>query len=80
MIYAVIITILFRSLNLTVSAPIWDTLDSLSKGLVPLALVTLGAQLAETKVKFKILNYIYQNFKVNYYSTFSICTCEVISN
>ncbi len=61
-IYAVVFAILFRSLNLSVIAPIWNSLDSLSKGLVPLALVTLGAQLAETKIKFKVPKLYLSNF------------------
>ncbi len=54
MIYAVIIALLFRSFHLIVYTPIWNALDTIKEGLVPLALITLGAQLANTKINFKI--------------------------
>ena len=54
MIYSVILAFLFKGLDIKIWQPIWISLDSLGNGLVPLALITLGAQLAQTKVSFKI--------------------------
>ncbi|QUI21613.1 AEC family transporter [Vallitalea pronyensis] len=54
MIYAVGLAVLFRGLSLEVYSPAWSALSILGQGLVPTALITLGAQLANTKMRFKI--------------------------
>lgn len=62
MIYAVILAMLFREFNVPVATPITNALESLGNGMVPLALITLGAQLAETKYSFKIPKVYLSNF------------------
>lgn len=52
-IYAILLGFVFKSFNLSVYKPIQDSLDIMSGGVVPLALFTLGAQLAETKLNIK---------------------------
>lgn len=54
LIYAVIAGILVRHFNIEVWAPLKSALQLSSGGLVPLALFTLGAQLASTKFNFKL--------------------------
>jgi malate permease and related proteins len=58
MTYAVLIAVACRWLNLDVPKPLWTSLELMSQGLVPTALVTLGAQLASTRLyvrNFKVL-------------------------
>jgi len=47
---AMLIALLFRASGWVVWTPVEESLNALSQGLVPLALVTLGAQLASAKV------------------------------
>ncbi len=54
MIYAVIVAFIFRFFNIGVYEPVWDALITIRNGMVPLALITLGAQLANTKMNFKL--------------------------
>ncbi|ERJ11688.1 AEC family transporter [Haloplasma contractile] len=59
MIYAVLLGLIFRMISIPDRAlplwnPIWDALTILSSGLIPLALFTLGAQLANTKLSIRI--------------------------
>jgi predicted permease len=61
-IYSIIAAVLIRILNIGVWKPVWNALDSLGYGLVPLALVTLGAQLANTKISFKTPEVYVSNF------------------
>ncbi len=49
MIYSIILAVFLKVSGITVWKPILDATNSLGNGLVPLALLTLGAQLAETK-------------------------------
>lgn len=53
MIYVVILGFIFKGLQITIPGPIKSTLSILSSGVVPLALVTLGAQLSSASLKFK---------------------------
>jgi len=62
MIYAVIIAVILRLLNIGVYEPIWNALDTIKQGIVPLALITLGAQLANTKMNFKLPKIYLSNF------------------
>lgn len=58
MTYAVLIAILMRWIGYEVPKPLWSSLSIMSQGLVPTALITLGAQLASTKLylkSFKVL-------------------------
>lgn len=59
MLYAVIAALLLKSLNIKIWTPLWFSLDSLGKGLVPLALVTLGAQLAKHKFTLSYSSRVY---------------------
>jgi malate permease and related proteins len=47
---AMLLALVFRELHWTIWQPLELSLDALSQGLVPLALVTLGAQLAASKM------------------------------
>lgn len=55
MIYSVLLAFLFRGLQIGIWPPVWTALDSLGNALVPIALITLGAQLAETRLSWKWL-------------------------
>lgn len=54
MIYGVLAAFILKGLKVPIWNPIWTSLDSLGSGLVPVALITLGAQLAQTKLSFKV--------------------------
>ena len=56
MIYSVLLAFLFKGLQVSIWPPIWTALDTMGQALVPIALVTLGAQLAETRLSWKWLN------------------------
>lgn len=49
MIYSIILGLALKGLNIKIWSPIWNSMDSLANALVPMALISLGAQLAETK-------------------------------
>ncbi len=51
-VYVMVLAILARQFNIEVAKPQLDTMEYLAKAVVPLALITLGAQLAETKFDF----------------------------
>lgn len=51
-IYTIILAFIFRYCQLIVPEPIMTTMEIMGKGVVPLALITLGAQLAETTFDF----------------------------
>jgi len=53
---AMLAAVVLRLLEWQVWPPIWNTLDVVAKGMVPLALVTLGAQLANTRLKLMALD------------------------
>jgi predicted permease len=58
MTYAVILAVLCRWLHITIPQPIHVSLDLMAQGLVPTALVTLGAQLVSTKIRIRNLSVI----------------------
>ncbi|MDF2700035.1 MAG: Auxin Efflux Carrier [Haloplasmataceae bacterium] len=62
MLYSVIIALIFRSFQIPVYTPILSALNYMANGLIPLALFTLGAQLANTKISFKIPIVYLSNF------------------
>jgi predicted permease len=49
MIYTFIAAAVWRTFSLPVPGPVWQALETLAQGLVPIALVTLGAQMATLK-------------------------------
>lgn len=61
MVYGLILAILLKALNIKVYTPILSAMDIMGQGLVPMALVTLGAQLANTKITFKIPRVYFSN-------------------
>lgn len=61
-VYIVTLAIIIRSLHISVWSPVLSSMDLLGQGLVPLALVTLGAQLANTKFSFKLPRVYVSNF------------------
>ncbi|MHC1681782.1 MAG: AEC family transporter [Clostridiaceae bacterium] len=62
MIYTIVIALLLREFNVPVAPPITSALESIGNGMVPLALITLGAQLSETKYSFKVPKVYISNF------------------
>lgn len=62
MIYTIIVAIVFREFRIPVAPGITSALESIGSGMVPLALITLGAQLAETKYSFKVPKVYLSNF------------------
>lgn len=51
MIYSVFLAFLFKNLHIPVWEPLWSSMDILAQGLVPMALITLGAQLSNSKIR-----------------------------
>ena len=62
MIYSIILALTLRGVNIKIWSPIWNALDSLGSAMVPIALISLGAQLAETKCNLKIPKIYFSNF------------------
>lgn len=54
MIYCIVIALALRGLEIKVAMPILNAMNSLGSAMVPVALISLGAQLAETKCSFKM--------------------------
>ena len=50
MVYAIVLAFIFRGYNLPVWQPVWVCLETMSMALIPMALVLLGAQLADTRL------------------------------
>ena len=61
MIYCIIIALTLRYMNIQVWQPILSATTSLGNSMVPIALISLGAQLAETKYSFKIPKVYFSN-------------------
>lgn len=53
MIYVILLGFIFKGFNLTIPGPINASLRLMANGVVPMALFTLGAQLANSKLKLK---------------------------
>jgi malate permease and related proteins len=62
MIYCIIIALALRGMNIKVAAPVLNAMSSLGNAMVPVALISLGAQLAETKYSFKMPKVYFSNF------------------
>lgn len=60
--YSILAAFIFRWLNVDLWAPLDSTLQILSRGLVPISLVTLGAQLALTSFELKRYRVYISNF------------------
>ncbi len=60
--YVVVPAAVLKGLHVTVWTPVINTLDIMGACLVPLALFTLGAQLAETKINFSDYRIFLSNF------------------
>ena len=58
---AMVAAVLLRLLGWPVWTPIWNSLQVVSQGMVPLALVTLGAQLANTPLRLAALDVYLSN-------------------
>ena len=61
MIYCIIIALALRYMNIQVWQPILSATTSLGNSMVPIALISLGAQLAETKYSLKIPKVYFSN-------------------
>jgi predicted permease len=53
MMYSIVTALILRSFGISVWKPVWNSVEIISQALVPMALITLGAQLAETEVNLK---------------------------
>jgi len=62
MIYVAVIAVIFKLFEVPVWTPVVSTIDIISTGLVPVALFTLGAQLAEVKMSFSDYRIYISNF------------------
>lgn len=62
MIYCIIIALALKGLEIKVADPVLNALNSLGSAMVPVALISLGAQLAETKFSLKIPKVYFSNF------------------
>jgi len=62
MIYCIIIALALRGTGIKVAEPIMNSMSSLGSAMVPVALISLGAQLAETKYSFKMPKVYFSNF------------------
>jgi len=62
MIYCIIIALTLRGMKITVAAPVLTAMNSIASAMVPVALISLGAQLAETKYSFKMPKVYFSNF------------------
>ncbi len=54
MVITVAIAVIWKSTDITMWEPAWNALDILGRGMVPIALITLGAQLANTQLNLRI--------------------------
>ncbi len=61
MTYAVVIAVICRWLSIDIPTPLWTSMDLMAQGLVPTALITLGAQLASTRLYIKSFKVIASN-------------------
>lgn len=61
MIYCIIIALALRYMNIQVWQPILSATTSLGNSMVPIALISLGAQLADTKYSLKIPKVYFSN-------------------
>lgn len=61
MLYSVLIAGLMRYADLAVAKPLWTAMEVLAQGMVPLALITLGAQLANTRISFNRVEVYFSN-------------------
>lgn len=56
-IYAIPLALLLKYFKIDITTtPLWNTLEYVKNGLVPMALITLGVQLSKTKFDFKDIN------------------------
>ena len=55
MMYAIFLGFTFQALNISIYEPLQDGLNIAGEGLVPVALITLGVQLADTQLRFRSL-------------------------
>ena len=62
MIYCIILALGLKALNVQVWEPVLSATHSLGSALVPIALISLGAQLADTKYTFKMPKVYLSNF------------------
>lgn len=60
--YSIVIALILRFFNIEVWKPLWNSAEILAQALVPLALLTLGAQLAETNINLKSKKIYLSNF------------------
>jgi len=62
MIYCIILALSLRGMGIKVAVPVMTAMTSLGSAMVPVALISLGAQLAETKYSFKMPKVYFSNF------------------
>lgn len=60
--YSIFFAIVFRFYNIEVWKPIWNAMSILSEGMVAIALITLGAQLANCRLSLRFKSVYLSNF------------------
>jgi len=58
MIYAVIVAILLKNFRIPIWQPIWIPIETMASALVPIALITLGAQLANIRLTRRVVDVV----------------------
>jgi len=54
MLYVILLALAMKFTGMKVWTPVWTSLNMLSQGFIPSALMVLGIQLANTKISFKV--------------------------
>ena len=62
LLYIILVSILIKSTGIKIPTPLWDALNILANSYIGVALLTLGAQLAETKFKLNNKRLYLTNF------------------
>ena len=58
MIYAIVLALTMRGFHILVWHPIWTSLERISSALIPVALITLGANLARIRLNYRMFDVI----------------------
>lgn len=58
MIYAVVLAFAMRGLHIPIWQPLWTSIERISSALVPVALITLGANIARTRLNYRLFDVI----------------------
>lgn len=62
MLYTIATALILKTAHVPVWTPVWSALKILSDGMIPIAIITLGAQLANTSFNFRLPRVYLSNF------------------